>query len=1249
MAEWFRATDVPSSDLRSDARAVRESLLADPGAPTRIGRFALTRALGEGAVGTVYEAVDTRSGETVALKVLRRGRRGGDRIFKRELGAIGDVSSPNLVKIYELGRDGDLYFIAMELVEGRDFVQHVRDDGENGAAGRFGRVDFDALRDALKQLVGGLSALHRAGKVHRDVKPSNVLVTPEGRVVLLDFGLVGAFGDPHKLESTLHGHVVGTPAYMAPEQFRAEAPIPASDWYAVGGMLFHALVGYPPFGNGPPDALKSAKTSGIRPVPSQMVPDVPPDLDTLCTSLLDPDPEGRPTADEILALLGHAPDDRRVAVTVHPDAPFVGRHAELARLEQAMAASSESCVVVTVSGPVGVGKTALVRSFLATLRARNCALLSVRCHERDRTTYKTIDRLIDELVRFLQRLPAISAMRLMPRHVHDLAEFFPSLRRLDAVMMTPGAVASNVSRFELRRRATVALGELLGRISDSQPLVVWIDDVQWSDLESLFLLRGILHAKDAPRGLFVASHNADPISTERVLGRLFAVERGTPRVLFDRIELGPLPFADAVNLAVRRVSDRECAEQIARDTGGNPLLISTVASHVEEVGRGLSSERPVAETLQAMLRGLSNPARDFVRVLSIARTALPLRVLKRTLDVRRSAEPFVGELRGLRFIRTQGGSLDSWVEIAHERIREAVLSDLGRPDRLALHGMLGRALAEDPRSNPEEVAYHLRAAGEPRQATQHLLSGADRATARLAYDRAARLYRAALRWTTDEREVATVRFRLADALRQAGYGTRDAEAYLEAAQEHPLSSVERFTLERMAAQELLFRGRLDRAGELVREMLRAMGLSMPRTRIGAVVRLWLRRLQLRFRDLRSRPTKVPKASDLVRFDTVFMLAQGLMIYDPVVGSHLFTRSVFLALRLGEPARLVRALAFESALSAWNGSRSRARALRVFSEAERTAERVDDPYVQGLSALSKAVTGMFVGDLRAATREAQSARAIFRERCSGVAWESHAANLVIVIGHMVLGNFDALAQNAFPMLEEATARDNVYQTVGLRTFTSLAFLADGDLDAAHREIDCVYRDWAYDGFDMQHLGLVLGLMRLELYRGRGADGLTSVHDLWSRLERSMMLDADFIGVFLRAFRGRLAVMAYAESGKAKYRRLALACARRIQRIEFPGAIGDAASLRAGVAHIDGDAHRAAGLYRDAIAAYEREGMPTVAALIRYELGKVLGGTEGRELIRSADAELRRASIRNPPAFVQMYTGIPMSRALPAEET
>jgi eukaryotic-like serine/threonine-protein kinase len=315
-------------------------------------RFQVISTLGRGGMGVVYSVYDRERQAKVALKTLNEGSPLELMRLKNEFRALQELDHPNLVSLGELFEEDGRWFFTMELVEGEDFITHVRLEEEEpgglftggdtfeGSGARIrhdaGRLLFDEkkLRDGLVQLLGALGALHATGRVHRDIKPDNVLVQPDGRVVLLDFGLVTQ-SDPGQL--SVHYNPVGTAAYMAPEQAAGLAVGPEADWYSVGVLLFEALTGTPPF-TGTFNQILLAKHGQEAPRPRALQAVVPEDLDALCVGLLSHDPSLRPHPEETVRILrgGRRGVDSRQATVGTRIPVFVGRRREMAWLSGAL-------------------------------------------------------------------------------------------------------------------------------------------------------------------------------------------------------------------------------------------------------------------------------------------------------------------------------------------------------------------------------------------------------------------------------------------------------------------------------------------------------------------------------------------------------------------------------------------------------------------------------------------------------------------------------------------------------------------------------------------------------------------------------------------------------------------------------------------------------------------------------------------------------------------------------------------------
>ncbi|MDP8923221.1 MAG: protein kinase, partial [Chloroflexota bacterium] len=256
------------------------------------GRYRLGPVLGQGGMSVVYQAEDTILGRPVAVKILREqfsGEAEFQERFRREARAAARLSHPNIIAIYDVGRDGDVNYIVMELVEGEDLKALVR---------RAAPFPPTQIVELGSQIAAALDYAHRAGIVHRDIKSQNVLVTRDGQVKVADFGIAVALGER---SITQTGMVIGSVHYMAPEQAQGRPTSPATDIYSLGVVLYEMATGRLPFTAEAPLAVARMHID-TPPVPPQTLnPRLPLAIGATILAALAKRPEARPQSAALVA------------------------------------------------------------------------------------------------------------------------------------------------------------------------------------------------------------------------------------------------------------------------------------------------------------------------------------------------------------------------------------------------------------------------------------------------------------------------------------------------------------------------------------------------------------------------------------------------------------------------------------------------------------------------------------------------------------------------------------------------------------------------------------------------------------------------------------------------------------------------------------------------------------------------------------------------------------------------------------
>ena len=243
--------------------------------------------LGSGGMAVVYKAQDAILGRSVALKTLHRHYAEVPSFqarFRQEARAMASLDHENIVKVYDISQDGEVPFIVVECVGGKDLGSHL--DGQDA-----GRLDEQVVRRMAGQLLKALSYAHRRGIIHRDIKPSNILLTEEGTVKVADFGIARII-EEDDLAGGEPGEIVGSARYMSPEQLKGENATPESDIYSVGVLLYHCLTGRPPF-SGDVRSLARQHMHGEPTPPSLINKKITPGMEAVILKALEKDPQRR--------------------------------------------------------------------------------------------------------------------------------------------------------------------------------------------------------------------------------------------------------------------------------------------------------------------------------------------------------------------------------------------------------------------------------------------------------------------------------------------------------------------------------------------------------------------------------------------------------------------------------------------------------------------------------------------------------------------------------------------------------------------------------------------------------------------------------------------------------------------------------------------------------------------------------------------------------------------------------------------
>jgi serine/threonine protein kinase/tetratricopeptide (TPR) repeat protein len=768
--------------------------------PSALGGYRISGILGRGGMGVVYRAEHPETRAPVALKTVRVPSEPLLASIRREIHALRRLRHPGIARILDEGVAHGLPFYVMEFVEGRTLRAFLKGRQQEETAAqetaalseplapvtlptrRVGREPRE-LRSLLARVHGlcaPLAYLHGEGLVHRDLKPENVFIREDGRPVLVDLGIAASFGGAASREQlAADGKIMGSAAYMAPEQILGELVDARADLYALGCILYECLTGRPPFlGTWTGSILFQHLTEAPVP-PSRQVEGIPEELDRLVLRLLAKRPDER---------LGYAEDVAQALVALGIDTPaergaprprsylyrpgLEGRAGPLEKLGSALRAlhTQRSGQLIILEGESGVGKTRLAMEF-ARLAAKQqvrvvtgqCAPLGLADLEQPRQALplQPLRALLQALADRCRAGPA-DAERLLGTGGRLLAIYEPSLAELLGVeepsepVALPPAVA--------RQRVLETLRRALLGLARQMPLLLILDDLQWADELSLAFLQSLAGRDELPGLLVLGTCRAEELGGAAV--ELLS-SPGVHRLPLGRLDTGSVGAMVAGMLALRAPPD-ELVRFLAASSDGNPFFIAEylraaidegvlardhsgawhLARTAEEAGtfaHQLLLPRTLAELIErrlamlgglgrSLLEGASVLGREFDEVLLLAVAGLGQ---AQAVDV-------LEELRRRQILEeTASGRL----RFVHDKLREIAYERTPLERRRGLHRDAALALEARSQSGPEvlpELGYHFSQSGVHDKALLYLSRAAEQARVTYANAEAIRLYRAAL-------------------------------------------------------------------------------------------------------------------------------------------------------------------------------------------------------------------------------------------------------------------------------------------------------------------------------------------------------------------------------------------------------------------------------------------------------------------------------------------------------------------------
>ena len=759
-------------------------------------RYQVREVIGRGGMGEVCLADDVMLDRKVALKfVTAPGETGDLEQLLGEARVAAALDHPFICSIYEVTTLNRRACIVMEYVRGESLERRLR-----GGPLPLG----EALRVA-EEIAEALDAAHKRRVVHRDLKPANVMLTEDGHVKVMDFGLAARLPHSDDVDQAMtvaiaptQGVVTGTPAYMAPEQVRGEPADRRSDIFAFGILLYELVSGTNPFQRA---GIEATFVAILREPPAALRdqrPAMPPALDALVTRLLAKDPAARPQSfADVRGILRQLSGDLSSSTSLAPAAiverpthdggfRLIGREAERAQLLQIMQEARSGCgSLILLQGDAGVGKTRLAEEALVMARRLGCQTLVGRCHEQQGTpALIAYTEVLEEASRLM---PASAFRQAIIASAPELAKLMPELHRLFPDMPPPLQLPP-----ELRQRYLfTSVREFLTRCSRFMPLVIFIDDLQWADESTLQLTQHLAQKLASLPIVIIAAYrevDAPPVAESKSgIHRLLDRVRGQPRDVFTpqaikaaldqlvgqrharAIVLRQFTHADVQNALASLGKPHPPARLVTAftdRTGGNPFFVAELFRHLKDEGRLFGArnewvrdldlndvELPdtVRVVLERRMTRVSSDTQDLLSAAAVLGHRFEPDLLEEVAEVDGATlTAALHEAERARILTGPSGRRDISWRFTHPLTCQVLTTAIPQRQRQRLHLRVADAMTridQQSRAHMSGIAHHLYYAGrlaDPARTARALIAAGDAAYAMYASEDAVQHYRRAL-------------------------------------------------------------------------------------------------------------------------------------------------------------------------------------------------------------------------------------------------------------------------------------------------------------------------------------------------------------------------------------------------------------------------------------------------------------------------------------------------------------------------